>query len=153
MLTCSLIRKWKSWTDGGLVLNDSHRCSHKFVEGSVTQLNGKTAGVAFFFFFKDCFRRGPLWLASKGILASIAKCVSESDKAVSSDANSITSTGWDSAAIGRWGSESDVPSFTPGDSEEYVRLPAGWVGDTQWGSESFGGNMKRWDFHTQVKKC
>lgn len=46
--------------------------------------------------------------------------------AVSSDADSIISSGWHNAAI-----ERDTGSFTPEDFEGYKRLPAGRVGDTR----------------------
>lgn len=46
--------------------------------------------------------------------------------AVSSDADSIISSGWDSAAI-----ERDIGSFTPEDLKGHKRLPAGQVGDTR----------------------
>lgn len=59
----------------------------------------------------------------------------QTDKAVISFADSVTSTWWDGAAIGQWGAKQmpDDWSFTPEDYEEGP--PAVQVGDTQWGSE------------------
>lgn len=65
----------------------------------------------------------------------MAKRVSESDKAVSSVADSMALQGETVQRLDDDGAKRTSDTFTPEDSEERLRLPAGRVGGTQWGSE------------------